>query len=279
MKPFLRVVTACAVVLWTLASVAAADAAVKASAKLVGAGDAIKLEVAVTSSKAFTTQTRPKSVKVGSLALKRVAVSKKAATFRSGVLAADAATKLSGSSAAFKVKSGSGTKTMRAKVAPAPAVAPVPGPAAPAPGPAAPAPAAPATPPAPNATRNDAAGQSAMTGDLMLEWYSYASSGQFAEYRRIWLLSDGTFRLNVVDWNTVSGEKCRTAIGGSWTFKEGWTSTEKGGLVLVKVTLTTAQGSGDEVLTFANADPNAVYIGGASPVRYERNPQINNNCG
>ena len=93
------------------------------------------------------------------------------------------------------------------------------------------------------------------------------------------MLADGTFRLDVVDWNTVSGEKCRTAIGGSWTFKEGWTSTEKGGLVLVKVTLTTAQGSGDEVLTFANADPNAVYIGGANPVRYERNPQINNNCG
>ena len=116
-----------------------------------------------------------------------------------------------------------------------------------------------------------------MTGDLMLEWSNFGSTGLTAEYRRIWLLSDGTFALNVVDWMYDMGEKCSSKFRGTWSFKEGWTSTEKGGLVLVKVTLTTAQGSGDEVLTFANADPNAVYIGGTSPVRYERNPQINNN--
>lgn len=60
MKPFLRAMTACAVLVTSLAPVATADAAVKASAKLVGAGDAIKLEVAVTSTKAFTAKTRPK---------------------------------------------------------------------------------------------------------------------------------------------------------------------------------------------------------------------------
>ena len=41
-----------------------------------------------------------------------------------------------------------------------------------------------------------------MTGALLLEWYSFGSSGITAEYRRIWFLADGTFRLNVKDWNT-----------------------------------------------------------------------------
>lgn len=222
-------------------------------------------------------------MKVGSLSLKRVAVSRKTATFRSGVLPPAAATKLSSSSATIRVKSGGGTKTLRAKVTPTPAVPPAPSPAAPAPAPAVPAPAAPGTPPAsaPTATRNDAAAQSvlASSGDLLLEWSSYASSGQFAEYRRVWLLTDGTFRINVVDWNTVSGEKCRTAIVGTWSFKEGYTADANGGLVLAKISITTAQGTGDEVLTFANAVPHAVFVGGANPVRYERNPQINQNCG
>ena len=66
---------------------------------------------------------------------------------------------------------------------------------------------------------------------------------------------------------------------GTWTFKEGWTADVAGGLVLVKIGLTTAQGAEDLVLTFANAEPNNVYVGGQNPVKYERNPQIMQNCG
>ena len=39
------------------------------------------------------------------------------------------------------------------------------------------------------------------------------------------------------------------------------------------------QGSEDQILTFANAEPNNVYIGGQNPVKFERNPQIMQNCG
>ena len=48
--------------------------------------------------------------------------------------------------------------------------------------------------------------------------------------------------------------------------------------MLVKVGLNTPGGFGDEVVTFGNAEPNNVYIGGASPVKYERNPQIRQDC-
>ena len=47
-----------------------------------------------------------------------------------------------------------------------------------------------------------------MAGDLLLEWYSFGSSGRTAEYRRLWFLSDGSFRINIIDWNDVSGESC-----------------------------------------------------------------------
>ena len=50
----------------------------------------------------------------------------------------------------------------------------------------------PGTPrPEPNAVRNDAAGQAAMTGDLLLEWASFGNLT--AEYRRLWFIADGTF--------------------------------------------------------------------------------------
>ena len=35
----------------------------------------------------------------------------------------------------------------------------------------------------------------------------------------------------------------------------------------------------DESSTFGNAEPDNVYVGGQSPVKYERNPQIMQNCG
>lgn len=275
MQTSLRVLAAWAALLATFVLVPTAGAAVKASAALVRAGDTFRLEVTVTSTKAFTAATRPSSAKVGKVSLKRVSSAAKKVVLRSGTLTADVATTLSGAQASIKIKTRGATKTLHTKVAAAPPAPTTPTtPTVPTP------PATPGAPPAsaPTATRNDAAGQQAMTGNLLLEWSSYGSSGMFAEYRRIWMLSDGTFRLNQVDWNTVSGEKCRTAILGTWTFKEGWTSTEKGGLVLVKIGVNTPGSSGDEVLTFANADANAVYIGGSNPVRYERNPQIMQNC-
>jgi hypothetical protein len=105
-----------------------------------------------------------------------------------------------------------------------------------------------------------------------------APAGSGAEYRRIWLLTDGTFRLNVIDWNDVSGESCRETRTGTWTFKEGYTTTQNGGGVVVKVTVSLSSGqSGDDVLAFPNANPNVVYVG-AQGVAYQRNPQIAQNC-
>jgi hypothetical protein len=274
MRSSLRVAAACTALLATLVLVPAAGAAVKASAALQRAGDAFRLEVKVTSSKPFTAATRPRSAKVGTLSLKRVSSARKVVIFRSGTVTAADAAKLANSRAAIRVKSRRGVKTLRANVAPAPPAQTTPtaptAPTAPTP------PTTPTTPAAPAVTRDDAAGRAALSGDLLLEWSSYGS--RTAEYRRIWLLTDGSFRLNQVDWNDVSGEICTKATTGTWTFKEGYTSPERGGLVLVKIGITTPSASGDEVLTFAAADRNAVYIGGTNPVRYERNPQIMQNC-
>jgi len=261
---------ACAALLAMLVLAPTAGAAVKASAALQRSGDAFVLQVRVTSTKAFTASTRPRSVKVGSLSLKRSTSTRKAVTFKSKSIPAAEATRLNGSNARIRVTSRSGTKTLRSKVAGAPPEAPT-GTA-----PTGTAPTAPGTPPPsqPDATRDDAAGQAAMAGDLLLEWYSFGSSGRTAEYRRLWFLSDGSFRINIIDWNDVSGESCTNSVTGTWAFKEGYTHPAGGGLVLVKVGLTTAQGAEDLVLTFANAEPNNVYVGVQNPVKYERNPQI-----
>ncbi len=263
---------ACVALLAVLVLAPTAGAAVKASAALQRSGDAFVLQVKVTSTKAFTASNRPRSAKVGSLSLKRTTSTRKAVTFKSKSIAAADATRLNGSNARIRVTSRSGTKTLRAKVAGAPPEAPT----GTAPVPTAPT--APGTPPPsqPDATRDDAAGQAAMAGDLLLEWASFGSVT--AEYRRLWFMADGTFRLNIKDWNNVSGEICRQSVVGTWNFKEGYTHPAGGGLVLVKVGLTTAQGAEDLVLTFANAEPNNVYVGAQNPVKYERNPQIRQDC-
>jgi hypothetical protein len=267
MRFSLRVAAAGAALLATFVLVPAAGAAVKASAALSRSGDAFRLTVQVTSTKAFTASTRPRSVKVGTLSLRRVSSARKAVTFRSRSITAAAATRLNGSRASIRVTSRSGTRTLRAKVAGAPPEAP-------------PAPTNPGTPPAnqPSAVRNDAAGQAAMAGDLLLEWASFGSSGLTAEYRRIWLLADGSFRLNVVDWMQQMGEKCNRSFAGTWTFKEGWTADAAGGLVIVKIGVSAPGLTGDEILTFASAEPDNVYVGGSNLVKYERNPQIMQNC-
>ena len=43
----------------------------------------------------------------------------------------------------------------------------------------------------------------------------------------------------MMDWNSVSGEICSKSVAGTSNFKEGWTHPAGGGLVLVKVGLTT----------------------------------------
>jgi hypothetical protein len=270
MRSSLRVAAACAALLATLVLVPTAGAAVKASAALQRSGDAFRLEVKVTSTKAFTASSRPRSVKVGSLSLRRVSAARKSATFRSGSITADAATRLNGSRVAIRVTSRAGTRTLRANVAGAPPETPT--------GATPTTPTTPGTPPPsqPSAVRNDAAGQGVMTGDLLLEWASFGNVT--AEYRRLWFMADGTFRMNVIDWMQQTGETCRRSFVGTWTFKEGWTADVAGGLVLVKVGINAPGLSGDEVLTFANAEPNNVYVGGSSPAKYERNPQIMQGC-
>ena len=142
------------------------------------------------------------------------------------------------------------------------------------------------TQPAPNqappsvTTRNDGAGQQAMgaAGNLLLERAEFGSSGQTATYYRIWLLQDGTFKYVEVSWNTVSGEACTKVQNGTWVFKEGYTFEAEGGGTIVKVTITFSDGqSGDDLVTFSNANPDAVYVG-PQGVRFDRNPYMNNNC-
>src|SRR3954454_15183855 len=114
MRSSLSIVAVCAALLATLVLVPAAGAAVTASGALQRAGDAFRLEVKVTSTKAFTAAARPRSAKVGTLSLKRAAGSRNTVTFRSGTLTAAKATKLAGSRATIRVKSRRGTQTLRA---------------------------------------------------------------------------------------------------------------------------------------------------------------------
>ena len=249
---------------------ATASAAVKTKVSLLRAADGVRLEVKVSSTKRFTKATRPRGVKVtaggASYKLKRVASSRKSTTWRSDPNAALEA--LGGTKVKVRISTRGRARTVRPTV---PALPPAAG-----------LPAPPGSTPAPqiDLTRDDAAGQGALAsaGDLLLEWYQFSGSGLTAEYRRIWMLADGTFRLNIIDWVNGPGETCRQSVTGTWAFKEGYTTTYNGGGVVVKVTLTLSNGqTGDDIVAFANGDPNNVYVG-AQLVPYERNPQIMQNC-
>jgi len=264
-------VVALAILVPLVAVPATASAAVKAKVALTSvAAGGVQIQVKLTSKKAFTRATRPRKVTVSagarSYKLKRVASSRKASTWRSAAqtgAAADQLKALGGSRVKVKLSTPGGARTLRSKVQALP-----------------PAPPAPGSPGAPGATlvRDDAAGQAAMAGDLLLEWAEFGASGRTAEYRRIWLLGDGSFRLNVIDWNDVSGEICRQSVTGTWVFKEGYTTDYNGGGVVVKVGITLSNGTaGDDVLAFPNADANSVYVG-PQGVQYSRNPQIAQNC-
>ena len=158
-----------------------ASAAVKTKVSLLRAADGVRLEVKVTSTKRFTKATRPRGVRVtgggASYKLKRVASSRKSTTWRSDPNAALEA--LGGSKVKVRIATRARTRTVRPTV---PALPPAPTPL-----------------PQIDLTRDDAAGQAALAtaGDLLLEWAQFGSVT--AEYRRIWALGDGSFRLNVVD--------------------------------------------------------------------------------
>jgi hypothetical protein len=240
-----------------------ASAAVKTKVSLLRAADGVRLEVKVTSTKRFTKATRPRGVRVSgggaSYKLKRVANRRKSTTWRSDPNAALEA--LGGTKVRVRISTRARTRTVRPNV---PALPPAP---------------APPTPlPQIDLTRDDAAGQAALAaaGDLLLEWAQFGSVT--AEYRRIWALSDGSFRLNIIDWNNVSGEICRQSVTGTWAFKEGYTTTYNGGGVVIKVTVTLSNGqTGDDILAFSNVDASKVWVG-PQLVQYERNPQIMQNC-
>jgi hypothetical protein len=128
-------------------------------------------------------------------------------------------------------------------------------------------------------TRDDAAGQAKLGEDLLLERASFGSSGQTGEYQRLIFGTSGQFQLSIRDWNTVSGEIPRSCSQGTYAFKEGHTYAEQGGGVVVIVTVTTPNGSGDEGLIFHNAEPNYVYlIVNGDAVAFERNPQMTTGC-
>jgi hypothetical protein len=263
--------TTVAVVLAALLFAAPASAAsLKATVTLARAGDKATIAVKLTS------PTRPKSVKVGSIKLSRISQKGKVSTWRSAARPVAQIEALAGKKLSIKVTTRTGTKTVRATAGALPPAPKLPGQTTPAP----PTP-APGNVGQAQLTRNDAAGQAAMvTGnDLLLEWASFGSSGQTAEYRRIWFYADGSFRQNFINWNSVSGEICDHSLVGSWTFKEGYTTDYGGGGVVVKIGFTLNNGqSGDDLIAFPNGNSNTVYVGVQDTKAYERNPQIMQNC-
>lgn len=256
----LRAAAALAVLVPLFALPATASAAVKTKVALVRDAAGVRIEVKVSSTKKFTKATKPRGVKVtaagASYKLKKVASTRKSTTWRSDPAAALEA--VGGQKVKVRISTRRKARTVKPTVTALP----------------------PAATPMPqiDLTRDDATGQNAMAvaGDLLLEWASFGS--YTAEYRRIWMLADGTFRLNVIDWNNVSGEMCREAVTGTWAFKEGYTTTYNGGGVVVKVTLTLSNGqTGDDIIAFSNVDASHVWVG-PQLVQYERNPQIMQNC-
>ena len=112
-----------------------------------------------------------------------------------------------------------------------------------------------------------------MTGDLLLEW-ALRLQRVTAEFRRIWFLADGTFRLNIVDWiRRVRREV--PPVGHRHLDLQGGLHDRlpTAAACVVKIGLTTTGGTGDEVLAFGNADPSAVYVGGPSPSATSATPR------
>ena len=112
-----------------------------------------------------------------------------------------------------------------------------------------------------------------MGAETILERYTFGSTGQTAEYYRLFFYAGGTFKGVRVDWNSVGGETCSQRADGDWSFKAGYTYTVNGGGVLVEVNL----GGGTEILDFRNGAGSSVYVG-PNALHFEKNPQANDQC-
>ncbi len=281
-----RVPAAAFLALLTLLLPATAEAKVSAAVTIETKSGASRLVVVLTSDKTLAARQRPKTVSAvgGGKTYKLTrgtgkVTGKKLGTWRSKAQKGSAATKLqslAGKRLSLRVRTRAGrTSTVKTTV---------PAPPAPAPGPTTGTTPAPATVPttAPGGatitpTRNDEAGQAIFRGtDLLLERYKFGSTGQTADYVRIWFYASGAFRQNTIAWNSVSGESCTDTKQGTWKFLEGYTFPEGGGGALAKVELA-GQVTGQEILVTGNNEPNNVYIG-TQLIQFERNPQMQQNC-
>ncbi|MBJ7328483.1 MAG: hypothetical protein JHC95_01210 [Solirubrobacteraceae bacterium] len=265
-----------------LALPAAAQAKLTAGASVETKNGKTKIVATIVSDKSVSKRKRPAKVsakaggKTYTLTRSGKVTGKALGVWKSkGVTGAEATTLqgLAGQAIKLTIRTKSGAKSTLSATIP---VAATPTPA--------PTPAPAGTPPAVTpggakitATRDDAAGQAIFRGtDLLLERYKWASSGQFADYWRIWFYANGQFRQNTISYNTVSGESCTDVKLGTWVFKEGYTFPEAGGGSVARVTLA-GQLTGDEILLTGNSEPNNVYIG-QQLIQFERNPQIAQNC-
>ena len=181
-----RVGAVLAVLASLVALPATASAAVKTKVSLVRDAAGVRVEVKLSSTKRFTKATKPRGVKVtaagASYKLKKVASTRKSSTWRSDPAAALEA--VGGQQVKVRISTRGKTRTVKPTVTALPPTLTAP----------------PGHDPQIDLTRDDVAGQTAMSmaGDLLLEWAQFGSVS--AEYRRIWMLADGTFRLNIVDW-------------------------------------------------------------------------------
>lgn len=158
--------------------------------------------------------------------------------------------------------------------APAPAPAPDPGPSPSSPPPAAPPP---SPPPAAKGetTRDDEAGRSLVAQDLLIERFEGGNVSH--TYYRLFLYANGQVTYSIVDWNSQSGEICRSegSYRGTWSFKEGYRVRTADGRTGRAVVITTPKG--DEVLAALDGDERYVYVG-RNETQFERNPNMRNSC-
>jgi hypothetical protein len=127
----------------------------------------------------------------------------------------------------------------------------------------------------PGFTRDDAAAQAAIGGDLFLEKSSFGSVS--ASYKRIFLYANGAVNLYEIDWTSASGEVCSKTQRGTWTFAEGYSYNRNGSSgVAALINVNFGGSSGKEILDFRNGD-SAVYVG-PSGERFERNPNMRDSC-
>jgi hypothetical protein len=132
----------------------------------------------------------------------------------------------------------------------------------------------------PALTRNDSAGQQAFGGEQLLERYSFGSSGQTAEYHRLFFFGNGLYRGYAVDWNSVSGEICRDGSlqQGNWSFKAGYTYTDNGGGALVELAMTIGGQAGTQIIDFPAGKGYVYVLVGSQWIQFEKNPNMRDQC-